>query len=129
MQTMRREGERISRTTKKWLVIALGTVILALTYFGVIKDVYRLYYGIMCCLFLYAYAIVGTPVSWDHPKGIQSWGKMYLQESLRIVSLLLLVSIFMGPEDFKKGTLLAVALGFVLGLAVGTIRYKTHLEK
>lgn len=124
---MRREGEMMSRTTKKWIVIALGTAILALTYLGVIKDVYRLYYGIMCCLCLYAYVIIGTPVSWDHPKGFKSWANMYLQESLRIASLLLFVSIFMGPEDFKEGTLLAIGLGLVLGLAVGTIRYRTHI--
>jgi len=126
---MKREGERISKTTKKWIVIALGTLILALTYFGVIKDSYRLFYGIMCCLFSYAYVLIQTPASWTHTKSTKNLIMIVLQEILLLASALLFISIFMGPDNFRRGSLLAIGLGAVLGLATGLFRYFSHLEK
>lgn len=126
---MKREGEKISKTTKKWMVIGLGTLILILTYVGVIKDSYRLFYGIMCCLFSYAYVLIQTPASWTHTKSTKNFVMLVLQEILLLISALLFISIFMGPDNFRKGSLLAIALGVVLGAVTGTFRYFSHLEK
>ncbi len=119
----------MSRTTKKWCVIALGTVILLLTYLGVFKNVSSLYYGIMCCLFLYAYVLIQTPSSWSHEKGVKSCIMMILQEGLRLISILLFLSIFIGGDDFKQGSLLSIIIGLMFGIVIGFIRYKTHLVK
>jgi len=119
----------MSRTTKKWCVIALGTVILILTYLGVFKNAASLYYGIMCCLFLYAYILIQTPASWDHEKGLKSCIMMILQEGLRLISILLFISIFIGGDNFKQGTLYSILIGLGFGLVIGFIRYKTHIAK